>query len=462
MKRKGLTMTQTRLLILLAVSCFGAAAYAQSIPNPECLGTNCGAPQEQGGGCGCGCGCSVWVNYTDDGKQLAYTDDEDGDGIPDQLDNCPTVPNHDQKDTDGDGVGDACDNCPTIANYDQSDINGNGVGDVCDADEDGDGVPDKDSSLNPLPVSAGGDNCPKNPNPKQENMNAPGQASPPAGMTVFNTLGDACDPDIDGDGVANKTDDCPYLPDPGQSTPPSTPGCNRDQDNDGISDSFDNCPTVYNPDQSDINHNGIGDACDPDMDGDGVLNKIDNCPKVPNRDQRDTTGSGIGDACNSNYCVVVDSSHPTDCLDPNAAFTVSAGGSVTLKAGEAMRLPIFSNRNNAPIAYTWSISSRPNGSNVAIQNEQGSVSLSRNWQYVYANGHVPTFTPDADGNYVITIKANLATPDRTFPAVTSSEAQLNVTVQGGQASGCSSAPIDFSAAGLLGVAALVWVARRKK
>jgi hypothetical protein len=34
--------------------------------------------------------------------------DTDGDGVPDELDNCPTVPNADQKDSDFDGVGDAC------------------------------------------------------------------------------------------------------------------------------------------------------------------------------------------------------------------------------------------------------------------------------------------------------------------------------------------------------------------
>jgi len=34
--------------------------------------------------------------------------DTDGDGVPDELDNCPTVPNPDQKDSDFDGVGDAC------------------------------------------------------------------------------------------------------------------------------------------------------------------------------------------------------------------------------------------------------------------------------------------------------------------------------------------------------------------
>ncbi len=35
--------------------------------------------------------------------------DTDHDGVPDHLDNCPDVPNGDQKDTDHDGVGDACD-----------------------------------------------------------------------------------------------------------------------------------------------------------------------------------------------------------------------------------------------------------------------------------------------------------------------------------------------------------------
>ena len=35
-------------------------------------------------------------------------DDQDGDGVPDGTDNCPTVPNADQADRDHDGIGDAC------------------------------------------------------------------------------------------------------------------------------------------------------------------------------------------------------------------------------------------------------------------------------------------------------------------------------------------------------------------
>jgi hypothetical protein len=38
--------------------------------------------------------------------------DTDGDGVLNEVDNCPAVPNPDQTDTDGDGFGDACDDTP--------------------------------------------------------------------------------------------------------------------------------------------------------------------------------------------------------------------------------------------------------------------------------------------------------------------------------------------------------------
>ncbi len=145
------------------------------------------------------------------GQGVAYVyeviRDSDGDGVEDDLDNCPDVPN-DQTDDDQDGRGNACDecpfdahddadddgacgdvdNCPWVSNADQSDFDGDSIGDACDVcpldpDDDEDG----DTWCGDV------DNCPRTYNPDQADLNADG-------------CGDACvdlDADIAGDAVVD-------------------------------------------------------------------------------------------------------------------------------------------------------------------------------------------------------------------------------------------------------------------
>ena len=81
---------------------------------------------------------------------LLFGADDDGDGVLNTADNCPTVANANQADADRDGAGDSCDstpngpdvdgdgvgelvdNCDKVANANQADRDRNGRGDLCD------------------------------------------------------------------------------------------------------------------------------------------------------------------------------------------------------------------------------------------------------------------------------------------------------------------------------------------
>ena len=264
--------------------------------------------------------------------------DADGDGVPDDVDNCPGESNPEQTDTDFDGAGDACDedddadgicdgpdpgeaceagpdNCPTSYGDgpDQTDTDGDGFGNLCDGDIDGDEV------INEL------DNCPYLPNEYQTDTDSDG-------------AGDVCDPDDDDDGVCDIDEPVEGVCEAGPDNCPTTLGGNPDQsdlDGDGIGDicdvdrdgdgvcegpgpvggvcdaADDNCPDVPNPEQDDTDGDGDGNACDEDDDGDGICDEAeagveceagpDNCPLVMNYSQADADGDGVGDACNDAF-----------------------------------------------------------------------------------------------------------------------------------------------------------------
>jgi hypothetical protein len=105
-----------------------------------------------------------------------------------------------------------------------------------------------------------------------------------------------------------------------------------DLDGDGVPDQADLCPYVYDPGQTDDNLDGLGDACsvfDPfagkyaiDSDGDGWPDRLDNCVWHPNPEQTNTTGvsedgiaDGIGDACTEQIATVRSGGSETIHLD---------------------------------------------------------------------------------------------------------------------------------------------------
>jgi OmpA-OmpF porin, OOP family len=187
--------------------------------------------------------------------------DQDGDGIADANDKCPSIPEDNDgfedddgcpdDDNDGDRVADDKDKCPNQPET----INGLKDDDGCPdeiADRDKDGIPDDE------------DKCPE-----------------AGGKTVNNRPGPnyGC-PDRDQDGIPDKDDKCADQPEDTDGFE-DTDGCpDADNDKDGISDESDECidqPEVMNGFKD---QDGCPDEL-PDRDKDGIPDAKDKCPDKP-------------------------------------------------------------------------------------------------------------------------------------------------------------------------------------
>jgi hypothetical protein len=180
--------------------------------------------------------------------------DKDGDGVPDDLDQCPDIPEDrdgfededgcPELDNDDDGIIDREDACPNVKGVRTNDPKTNG----CPAgDRDHDGVPD------------GEDACPDKPGPRNANPKFSGCPAK----------------DADNDGIPDDADRCPTQPEDIDGFEDDD-GCpDPDNDKDGIQDKDDACPLVAGEPSPDRSRNGCPNS---DRDGDTYPNEKDECP----------------------------------------------------------------------------------------------------------------------------------------------------------------------------------------
>jgi hypothetical protein len=252
--------------------------------------------------------------------------DDDGDGVPNTGDNCPTIYNPFQENNDTDSMGNACD--PDDDNDGLLDQNEPGpcvlVPD-CDYDNVSDGNLDPDFGG---PIVAGPDNCIQVHNTNQANNDG-------------DSLGDACDPDDDNDTVPDGSDNCPFASNSNQLNSDGKPdggdACDSDDDDDGFSDTLeghigtmtiDHCADSSTPNNeaddkwgADFDDNQVLNIADMNsflfpLRGDGTFNKFGHPvpdpqdPTIARWDLSQSTTINIGDLNAINPAVVASTSRP--------------------------------------------------------------------------------------------------------------------------------------------------------
>ncbi len=228
--------------------------------------------------------------------------DADGDGIKDDVDQCPADPEDmdgfedgdgcPDNDNDADGIPDDKDRCPLEA----EDKDGDRDDDGCpDGDQDADGIADDLDQCPTKPEDKDGfedqDGCPELDNDKDGIPDADDKCPDKPEDLDGDRDDDGCpDGDGDKDGIPDDLDKCPAQPEDIDGFQDDD-GCpDPDNDGDGIPDGIDKCPI----DPEDKDGYKDDDGCpDPDNDGDGIPDAQDKCPDLP----EDRDGCQDEDGC---------------------------------------------------------------------------------------------------------------------------------------------------------------------
>jgi hypothetical protein len=208
------------------------------------------------------------------------SEDADGDGLGDCVDNCPGAYNTGQQDGDSDGDGDACDCAPLDGGNtspaevgDSLEVSGHDPSSISWSD---DGIP------GPFRLYRGwrdagsswiyGHSCAGEPIAGTTTLD-PFDPLPRA-LFYYLVTREGC-----GESVAGR--DSGHDPVPHNNP---CPGAGTDADGDGFEETADCCGGYFNPSQADFDSDGHGDPCD-------------NCPAASNPGQEDGDSDGLGDAC---------------------------------------------------------------------------------------------------------------------------------------------------------------------